>query len=165
MTWRALTADDMIWVNIPMHKGDRFVTSDSQPLPASPRALERLAEYRAAERAAYNAGDLALADRFAADLVLVPNGVQTLKGRETARAFFGEVWSQYQARIVEAVDETAYELGPLLIVTGYFVLELIPRAGGEAVIDKGRYVTVLKLGTNDRYELWREAAVDQGAAD
>lgn len=140
------------------------MTSDAQPFPASPLALERLAEYRAAERAAYNAGDLALADRFAEDLVLVPNGVPTLTGRETARAFFGEVWSQNQARIVEAVDETAYELRPLLIVTGYFVLELIPRAGGEAVIDKGRYVTVLKLGTNDRYELWREAAVDQGAA-
>lgn len=134
-------------------------------IPASDAALARLAEYRAAERAAYNASDLKLADLFAEDLILISNGVETIRGREAARALFARIWGAYQARIVSAQDETVFECGPILIVSGKFTLELVSRATSEIVLDIGRYVSVLKQAEDQRYLLWREAAVDSGEAE
>lgn len=130
----------------------------------SEQALAGLAQYRKVEREAYNASDLGLADNFTEDIILTSNGVVTLKGRETLRSFFRDLWSVNHARFVEVVDEDIVEIGHCLLVSGRFTLEITPKAGGSAIVDHGRFQGVLKMSENGRYRLWREACTDAGPA-
>lgn len=128
----------------------------------SDQALRGLAQYRKAEREAYNASDPGLADHFTEDIILTSNGVVTLKGRETVRSFFRDLWAVNFARFVEVVDEDIVEIGSCLLVAGRFTLEVKPKAGGAAIVDHGRFQGVLKMTENGMYQLWREACTDAG---
>jgi ketosteroid isomerase-like protein len=132
--------------------------------PASAAARAGLAAYRQAESDAYNASDPGLADHFTEDFILTSNGVPTLRGRESVREFFRELWKHNHARFVEVIDEDVVEHGDLLLVAGRFVLEVKPKAGGAAIVDRGRYQGVLKRGADGRYRLWREGVSDAGPA-
>ena len=129
---------------------------------ASKNAIGGLTEYREAEREAYNSADLRLVDRFAEDFILTSNGVPTVYGRDAARELFRGIWSNNHAKFVEVRDEEVVEAGEYLFVNGGFVLELTPKLGGEKVLDRGRYLAVLRRGTDGKYQLWREATMDTG---
>ncbi len=129
---------------------------------ASAEALKGLEEYRKAERQAYNAADLSLADHFAEDFILTSNGAPTVQGRTAARELFRNIWAQYRARFAEVHDDVVVEAGDFLFVNGRFTLELTPRQGGETIFDRGRYQGVLKRGKDGKYLLWREATMDEG---
>lgn len=128
----------------------------------SEQALAGLAQYRKAERDAYNNSDPGLADNFTEDIILTSNGVVTLRGREALRSFFQELWAVNHAKFIEVVDEDIVEVGPCLLVSGRFVLEISPKAGGNPIVDRGRFQGVLKRSENGRYQLWREACTDAG---
>lgn len=129
--------------------------------PASEAALHGLEEYRRAEREAYNANDLRMIDHFHEDIILTSNGAPTLMGRKAVREFFAAVWEENKTRFVEVVDEKVTESGELLFISGHFTLEIVPRAGGDATLDHGRFQGVLVRGDDNRYQLLREACMDK----
>jgi len=83
-----------------------------------------LRTYRKREREAYNASDLRMVDNFCSDVILASHGLPTMNGHEEIRAFFKKLWVEHRAAMEEVVDETVYEAGDLLIITGRFRLKI-----------------------------------------
>lgn len=133
-------------------------------MQVSKNALEALSAYRKVERESYATCDLRWFDHFAEDFILISNGVPTIFGRESMRDLFVKVWSQYQTRFSEVVDDIVVESGDFIFVHGHFTAELTPKDGSEKKIDKGRYQGVFVKGKNGDYKLWREACTDDVSA-
>ena len=126
----------------------------------SEQASKGLAAYRKAEREHYNANDLAMMDFFHEDIVLTSNGVPTLRGRAAVTEFFSAVWAENSTRFIEVVDEQTTELGDLLLISGRFTLEVVPKNGGDTVVDNGRFQGALIRMDDGEYRLLRVACMD-----
>ena len=130
----------------------------------SPEVEEGLRAYRLREREAYNASDLGMVDNFTDDVLLLSHGLPSMSGRKQIRDFFEELWKHNHAAMEEVVDETVYEAGDLLLITGRFRLKITAKASGEVTYDNGRMVVALKRNDAGDYELFREAALDNPAS-
>lgn len=129
----------------------------------SSAALEGLNHYRELERDAYNSVDLdGLLNIFAEDIEFTSNGLPMLRGRKAMKDFFIDFWNTYSAQLIEVVDDDIVELDGNLIVWAHYTVKLIPKMGGESVIDKGRMLSIFKREDNGEYVLWREAGFDAG---
>lgn len=98
--------------------------------------------------AAYNAGDAAgVAALFAEDAVSMPDHRPALEGRAAIERDAQEMFSQYNVSIDVTPGETEVT-GDIAHEHGRFSVSLTPRAGGDAMTQTGKYLVILKRGSD-----------------
>jgi len=101
--------------------------------------------------AALNAGDAkAAAALYTEDAVLIPPGEPLVRGREAIEEYWRGAIEMGEVRDVSVETMDALSSGSLGYETGSFVLT-VTGPDGEAVIDRGRYIELLRREPDGRW--------------
>ena len=121
--------------------------------PATPGDTTPVAEVRNKYVAAFNAGDAAgVAALFAEDAVSLPAHHAALEGRAAIESYMRDTFAQYTTNITVTPGETEV-VGDIGHEHGAFTITMTPKTGGNAMTDTGKYLVVLKRGSDGRWLL------------
>lgn len=103
--------------------------------------------------AAYNAGDAAgVAALFAEDAISMPDHGEALEGRAAIESHLRDVFMQFSASTAITAGETEV-IGDIAHEHGSFTVTLTPKAGGDARTETGKYLVILKKGSDGAWLL------------
>jgi uncharacterized protein (TIGR02246 family) len=103
--------------------------------------------------AGYNAGDAAaVAALFAEDAISMPDHHATLEGRAAIESYLRDLFMQYSASTTITPGETEV-IGDIAHEHGSFTVTLTPKAGGTAMTETGKYLVILKKGSDGTWLL------------
>jgi uncharacterized protein (TIGR02246 family) len=103
--------------------------------------------------AAYNAGDAAgVAALFAEDAIDLPDHQPALEGRAAIENNLKEMFAQNTVAISITPDETEI-VGDIAHEHGTFSVTITPKAGGGPMTDSGKYLVILKRGSDGAWLL------------
>jgi uncharacterized protein (TIGR02246 family) len=98
--------------------------------------------------AAYNAGDAAgVAALFAEDAVSMPDHAPALMGRAAIENSMKQTFAQNTVNITVTPGETEIT-GDIAHEHGTFSVTVTPKAGGNAMTETGKYLVILKRGSD-----------------
>ena len=98
--------------------------------------------------AAYNAGDAAgAAALFAEDAVSMPDHAPALMGRAAIENSMKQMFAQNTVNLTVTPGETEIT-GDIAHEHGTFSITVTPKAGGNAMSETGKYLVVLKRGSD-----------------
>jgi len=118
--------------------------------------LEALNRVRAAHVAALNAGDAeAWAAQFTDDGVQMPPNAPVNVGRTMIGSWSQHFLNQFRVQFSLAVDEVRV-LGEWAFERGGYTISLDPKAGGPAMQDIGKYITVYQRKAGDTWRMARD---------
>jgi uncharacterized protein (TIGR02246 family) len=127
-----------------------FGSEDSMPTEVSASKIE-LGQMNRDFAAALNAKDAkAAAALYTADAVLIPPGEPLVRGREAIEEYWRGAIESGGVRDVSVETMDALSSGSLGYETGSFVLT-VNGPDGEAVIDRGRYIELLRREPDGRW--------------
>ena len=119
--------------------------------PATPGDTAPIAEVRDKYVAAFNAGDAAgVAALFAEDAVSMPDHHVALAGRAAIESYMRDTFAQYTTNITVTPGETEV-MGDIAHEHGSFTTTITPKAGGSAMTDTGKYLVILKRGSDGQW--------------
>jgi uncharacterized protein (TIGR02246 family) len=119
--------------------------------PTTPGDTAPIAEMRDKYIAAFNAGDAAgVAALFAEDAVSMPDHHVALEGRAAIESYMRDTFAQYTTNITVTPGETEV-MGDIAHEHGSFTTTITPKAGGNAMTDTGKYLVILKRGSDGRW--------------
>jgi uncharacterized protein (TIGR02246 family) len=118
---------------------------------AAPGDTAPIDEIRNKYVAAYNAGDAAgVAAVFADDAISMPDHHAPLEGKAAIESYLRDLFGQYSFMIAVTPGETEV-LGDVAHEHGTFSITMTPKAGGPALTDNGKYLVILKRGSDGRW--------------
>jgi uncharacterized protein (TIGR02246 family) len=98
--------------------------------------------------AAYNSGDAAgVAALFAEDAVSMPDHAPALVGRAAIESSLKQTFAQNSVNIAVTPGETEIT-GDVAHEHGTFSITVTPKAGGNAMTETGKYLVILKRGSD-----------------
>ena len=119
--------------------------------PGTPGDPAPVAEVRNKYVAAFNAGDAAgVAALFAEDAVSLPDHHAAVEGRAAIESYMRDTFGQYTANISVTPGETEVA-GDIGHEHGSFTVTMTPKTGGQAMTQNGKYLVVLKRGSDGRW--------------
>ena len=135
-------------------------SGDSMQTEVSASKIE-LGQMNRAFAAALNAKDAkAAAAAYTEDAVLIPPGEPLVRGREAIEEYWRSAIELGGIRDVSVETMDALSSGSLGYETGSFVLT-VSGSDGEAVIERGRYIELLRREPDGRwlstYGIWNES--------
>ena len=101
-----------------------------------------------------------LAMLYAEDAYTMPPNSERISGRPALRKDFDALFEAFNARHETQVDEYIID-GQRAVELAHYTLTLEPRAGGDAVVEKGRRIICWRL-TKARWEIAWEMWNTQG---
>lgn len=105
---------------------------------------------------ALNAGDAdGWVEQFAEDGVQMPPNAPANVGKENIARWSGGLLGNFRVRFGLTVDEVRV-LGDWAFERGDYAITLDPAAGGPAMQDRGKYVTLYQKGTGQRWRMARD---------
>lgn len=105
---------------------------------------------------ALNAGNAdGWVEQFAEDGVQMPPNAPANVGRENIARWSGGLLGNFGVRFGLTVDEVRV-LGDWAFERGDYTITLSPNAGGPSMQDHGKYLTVYRKGTGDRWQMARD---------
>lgn len=127
-----------------------------EPPDTTAADLEAIDATREAFKTAFEAGDAAqLSQLYTEDAVLMDGGQPTISGRAAIRQSFEETFSQVDVQV--EINPQATEVdGDLAFDSGTFRSTATPKAGGEAMVQEGRYVVILRRGSDGAWRVARD---------
>ena len=130
--------------------GGGAMPEETMTTPADPAPIN---EVRSQYEAAFNAGDTAgIAALFAEDAVSLPDHRSAAEGRAAIQQDLQGVFDQYTTNITITPLDTEIS-GDLAHEHGTFEITLTPKAGGEAMMDDGKYLVILKREADGSWKL------------
>ena len=115
-----------------------------------------ISRHRDAYNGALKAGDVegwlaTLTD----DCVFLPPGVPAVVGKDAVRTWSTEsIFSDFNVDLEYDFDELEFQ-GPSAMAWGWFKQTLAPKAGGEAIVMKGKFLDVFKKAGDGEWKLAR----------
>ena len=93
---------------------------------------------------AYNAGDAAtVAALYGDDAVLLPDHHSAVSGHDGIQQYYQDLFTQYSPHLTIMPADTQIT-GALAHEHGTFTVTIMPKAGGKAMTDNGKYLVILK---------------------
>ena len=118
---------------------------------ATPGDTAPIDEIRNKYIAAFNAGDAAgVAAVFAEDAVSMPDHHGALEGKAAIETYMRETFAQFTPNITITPGQTEV-MGDVAHEHGTFTTTMTPKAGGNAMTDSGKYLVILKRGSDGRW--------------
>ena len=118
---------------------------------ATPGDTAPIDEIRNKYIAAFNAGDAAgVAAVFAEDAVSMPDHHAAVEGKAAIESYMRETFAQFTPNITVTPGETEV-MGDIAHEHGTFTTTMTPKAGGNAMTDTGKYLVILKRGSDGRW--------------
>ena len=107
--------------------------------------------------AAWKAADAEqLADLYAADaFVLYPNQ-PAVAGRSAILAYFKSFLAEFAPEDFELTSDEVVVAGPWAFDRGTYRWKAVPRAGGDAMVDNGKYLVILQRQPDDSWKVARD---------
>jgi uncharacterized protein (TIGR02246 family) len=122
---------------------------------AATNEAEAINKLRSDHSAAYNAGDTAaLVGFFTDDAVLMPPNNLVVVGKEAIESRYQLTFTHFTAEHNHLSDEIKV-MGDYAFERGTYEVKMIPKAGGESVQDKGKYIAILQRQPNDTWKFAR----------
>ena len=119
--------------------------------------LEALDRLREAHAAALNDGDAdAWVACFTADAVQMPPNHPANVGTEEIRGWSGGMLAAFRAEFLLAPEEVQPAGADWAFESGTYTITLTPRAGGDAMRDAGKYITVYQRQDDDTWLMARD---------
>ena len=119
--------------------------------PATPGDTAPVAEVRNKYVAAFNAGDAAgVAALFAEDAVSLPDHHAALLGRAAIESYMRDTFAQFTTNITVTPGDTEV-VGDIGHEHGAFTVTMTPKSGGNPMTETGKYLVVLKRGSDGRW--------------
>jgi uncharacterized protein (TIGR02246 family) len=119
-----------------------------------PEALDRLRE---AHVAALNAGDTdAWVACFARDGVQMPPNYPANIGVDAIRGWSGWMLAAFRAEFSLSPEEVQPAGADWAFERGSYAITLTPKAGGEAILDEGKYITLYHRKTDGAWLMARD---------
>jgi uncharacterized protein (TIGR02246 family) len=110
-----------------------------------------IADVRNRYVAAYNAGDAAgVAALFAEDAISLPDHAPAINGRAASENSLKEMFAKNTANITITPGETEI-VGDIAHEHGSYSITVTPKAGGNAMTDTGKYLVILKRGSDGKW--------------
>jgi uncharacterized protein (TIGR02246 family) len=141
---------------------DAATTSDSAPGVAATAASDPGAVRQAIDAAnarfmdAMKRGDTTtIADNYAEDAVVMPQGTESWRGREAIRKGFTGMLTQATIKEFTGKTEDLVIAGDLAVETGTYDEVYVPK-GGKETRDKGKYVNVWKRQADGSWKIVRD---------
>jgi uncharacterized protein (TIGR02246 family) len=107
-----------------------------------------IADLRNKYIAAYNAGDAAaVAALFAEDAITMPDHHASVEGRAAIENYLKEMFAQNTFALAVTPGETEI-VGDIAHEHGAFSITVTPKAGGSAMTETGKYLVIMKRGSN-----------------
>ena len=119
--------------------------------PAAPDMEARIQEYTAA----LASGDAAaLAAMFADDAIMMPPNAKALAGKQAIQDMWAANFEKatYKATIAAAESEVA---GGWMYGRGTYTTTVTPKAGGEAIEDTGKWMSISKSMPDGTWKIYR----------
>jgi len=120
---------------------------------ATPGDTAPIDEARNQYIAAYNAGDAAaVAALYADDAISMPDHHAALTGKAEIESYLRDTFGKYNSNITITPGETEV-MGDVAHEHGTFTVSMTPKDGGNAMTDTGKYLVILKRGSDGRWLL------------
>jgi len=98
---------------------------------------------------AYKAGDAKrVASFYSRDLIYMAQGMPNHEGKEAIEQIYQDLFSKYSGTVAVQIEEVKV-LGDMAYDRATFTVTLRPKAGGETVETKGRFLEVLRKEVAD----------------
>jgi uncharacterized protein (TIGR02246 family) len=133
-------------------------TPAAPPPPAvnAPDDIAAIGALRSSFAAAWNAGDLAALEALRTqDAVSMPNHQPTSSGLAAIKAAETDFFAQASPKMELMSDETR-TVGTWGFDRGRYKMTMTPKAGGDAMVDEGRYIVILEKGSDGRWRVARD---------
>jgi uncharacterized protein (TIGR02246 family) len=125
-------------------------TPQATNVPPDPAPLNEL---RSKFQAAYNAVDAAtLAQLYTDDAISLPDHHASVQGKSAIQQYYQDLFKEYGATITITPADTEI-VGDLAHEHGTFSITVTPKAGGDAVMDDGKYVVIFKRGADGVWKI------------
>jgi uncharacterized protein (TIGR02246 family) len=126
---------------------------EQESAASMPPDPEPINELRSQFQAAYNAGDAAgVAALFADDAISLPDHHPALEGRPAIQEYYEGLFKEYEATITITPGETEISRD-LAHEHGTYAITVTPKAGGDTVMDDGKYVIILRQGVDGTWKI------------
>jgi uncharacterized protein (TIGR02246 family) len=110
-------------------------------------------DVRSQYQSAYNAGDAALlASLYSVDAILMPDHHAAVAGQAAIQRYFEELFAQYTGNITITPGDTEIT-GDIAHEHGTFSVTVTPKVGGDAMMDNGSYLVILKRQPEGTWKL------------
>jgi uncharacterized protein (TIGR02246 family) len=124
---------------------------------AQPSELEGLDRLREAHVVALNAGDAdAWASCFSADAVQMPPSFPANVGAENIRGWSGGMLAAFRAEFALSPAEVQRPGDEWVFERGTYTITLAPKAGGDAIRDVGKYITLYQRQADGAWLMARD---------
>jgi uncharacterized protein (TIGR02246 family) len=128
-------------------------TGSAEQAAGAPADRTAINELRSKYQAAYNAGNAAAATAvYTDDAVSLPDHHDALQGKVAIQKYLQDTFGQYNATINLAPGDTEIS-GSLAHEHGTYSIKVTPKAGGETVVDDGKYIVILKRGADGTWKI------------
>jgi uncharacterized protein (TIGR02246 family) len=102
---------------------------------------------------AFNAGDAAkVASQYASDAVIMPTHQPIITGRDAIENYNKTFFEMYTATIKLSPVETKV-FGERALDRGTYTIQLVPKAGGNPMMDEGKYLVLLQRQADGSWKL------------
>lgn len=115
--------------------------------------MDGIKSLRSQYMAAQDAGDPdGCVSFWSEDGVLMPPNAPSVSGRQALRAWYEEAFKQFEFKFTIEYEQ-AEETGDWAFARGRYSGSIIPRAGGEAIQDRGKILEVLKRQADGTWKM------------
>jgi len=126
----------------------------AEPMHDPAADLAAIAAVRDGYAAAFKAGDAArVASYLTADANDMENGIETMVGAAAVEAGLKGMMAEMASQDIVITSEKADVEGDLAYDRGTYRTTMMAKAGGDPVIDEGRYLVVLRRQADSSWKL------------
>jgi uncharacterized protein (TIGR02246 family) len=119
-------------------------TTPTEPTATAPPDPAPINDLRTRFQTAFNSGDAAtIVNLYTDDAVMMPDHQPTVEGRAAIQQYYDQLFAQFTPNIMLTPGDTEIT-GDIAHEHGTFSITMTPKAGGNAMMDNGKYLVVLR---------------------